>query len=61
MAFGNGLGVAVDDFDGDGWRDLYVTNDGTPNQLWINQHDGTFVDDALLAGSAVNEREREME
>lgn len=53
-AFGNGLGVAVDDFDGDGWRDLYVTNDGTPNQLWINQHDGTFVDEALLAGCAVN-------
>ncbi|MGB5162876.1 MAG: CRTAC1 family protein, partial [Thermoanaerobaculia bacterium] len=53
-AFGNGLGVAVDDFNGDGWRDLYVTNDGTPNQLWINQHDGTFVDEALLAGCAVN-------
>ena len=53
-AFGNGLGVAVDDFNGDGWRDLYVTNDGTPNQLWINQGDGTFVDEALLAGCAVN-------
>lgn len=53
-AFGNGLGVAVDDFDGDGWRDLYVTNDGTPNQLWINQGNGKFVDEALLAGCAVN-------
>ena len=53
-AFGNGLGVAVDDFNGDGWRDLYVTNDGTPNQLWINQGDGHFVDEALLAGAAVN-------
>jgi hypothetical protein len=53
-AFGNGLGVAVADFDGDGWEDVFVANDGTPNQLWINQHDGTFVDKALIAGCAMD-------
>jgi hypothetical protein len=53
-AFGNGLGVACGDFDRDGWVDLYVANDGMPNQLWINQRDGTFVDRAMLAGCAVN-------
>ena len=53
-AFGNGLGVTVEDFDGDGWSDVYVANDGTPNQLWINQGGERFVDRALLAGCAVN-------
>ena len=48
-----GLGVVATDFDGDGWTDLYVANDGRPNHLWINQRDGSFVDDALLAGVAV--------
>ena len=53
-ADGAGLGVATGDYNGDGWIDLYVANDATPNQLWINQHDGTFVDEGLLSGSAVN-------
>jgi hypothetical protein len=29
--------VATGDYNGDGWIDLYVANDATPNQLWINQ------------------------
>ena len=53
-ADGAGLGVAVGDYNGDGWPDLYVANDATPNQLWINRHDGTFVDDGLLSGAALN-------
>ena len=32
-----GLGVAAGDYNGDGWPDLYVANDATPNQLWINR------------------------
>ncbi|HSR67769.1 MAG TPA: CRTAC1 family protein [Acidobacteriota bacterium] len=53
-AFGAGLGVVTADFNGDGWIDIYVANDGDPNQLWINQKDGTFRDEALLAGVALN-------
>jgi hypothetical protein len=46
--------VAVGDLDGDGWPDIYVANDATPNQLWINRHDGTFEDRGLLSGTAFN-------
>jgi len=53
-AFGPALGVAADDFDGDGRTDLYVANDGAANQLWIQQADGTFRDEALLRGAALN-------
>ena len=53
-ADGAGLGVSVGDYNGDGWLDLYVANDATPNQLWINQKNGTFVDDGLLSGTALN-------
>ncbi|HEX2165128.1 MAG TPA: VCBS repeat-containing protein, partial [Thermoanaerobaculia bacterium] len=48
-----GLGVVVVDANEDGRPDLYVANDGTPNQLWLNRGDGTFRDGALLAGVAV--------
>ena len=51
---GPALGVSTADFDGDGWIDIYVGNDGQPNQLWINQKNGTFKDTAFLAGAAVN-------
>ncbi|MFQ5675956.1 MAG: CRTAC1 family protein [bacterium] len=49
-----GLGVAAADFNDDHYPDLYVANDGEPNQLWINQKDGTFQDQALFMGAALN-------
>ena len=53
-ADGPALGVTTADFNGDGWIDVYVANDETPNQLWINRKNGTFQDDALLSGAAVS-------
>ncbi len=54
-AFGAGLGAITADFDGDGWTDLFVGNDGDFNQLWKNnQGSGKFTDIALLGGVAVN-------
>jgi enediyne biosynthesis protein E4 len=53
-AYGTGLGVVTGDFNGNGRPDIYVANDAMPNQLWINQGDGTFQDEALLRGCAVN-------
>jgi len=52
--YGATLGIATADFNGDGWIDLHVSNDSTPNQLWINQKNGTFMNTALLAGTAVS-------
>jgi hypothetical protein len=46
------LGSAAVDFNGDGLIDLYVANDQMANQLWLNQGDGTFVEDAVFAGAA---------
>jgi enediyne biosynthesis protein E4 len=50
-----GLGIAWFDYDGDGWPDLYVANDSTPNFLYRNNHDGTFKDVAFPMGVAVSE------
>jgi len=49
---GPALGVATADFDGDGWVDIYVANDGAPNHLWLNRRDGTFEESGLLSGTA---------
>jgi len=54
QAFGNGLGVVAADLNGDGWPDIFVANDGNPNQLWINQRNGTFRNEALERGVAVS-------
>ncbi|MEM6794661.1 MAG: CRTAC1 family protein [Acidobacteriota bacterium] len=54
QAAGASLGVVAADFDEDGRLDLYVANDGQPNHLWLNRGDGTFADEALLAGLAFN-------
>lgn len=42
------------DYDNDGWPDLYVTNDGGPNYLYHNRHDGTFEEVGLQAGAALS-------
>jgi enediyne biosynthesis protein E4 len=49
------LGVAMLDYDEDGWPDLLVANDTQPNKLYRNQHDGTFQEVGLSAGVALSE------
>jgi len=51
---GKALGIMAADFNLDGWMDIYVANDMLPNHMWINQKDGTFVNDGLFGGTAVN-------
>jgi len=53
-ARGRGMGVVAADFDGDGWPDLFVANDGGPNFLWRNRGGFTFEEVALPAGVAVD-------
>ena len=50
---GNGLGVAVGDYDDDGLPDVFVANDGVPNFLFHNQGNGRFAEVGLLAGVSV--------
>ena len=50
----NGLGVLFEDFNDDGWQDVFIANDGEANHLWVNQQDGTFQETALSLGVAVN-------
>lgn len=51
---GPGMGVMTEDFNADGLLDVYVTNDGAANYLWINNGNGTFTESALMLGAAVN-------
>src|SRR5271169_1407972 len=46
------LGIALLDYDNDGWMDLFVSNDTEPNKLYRNNHNGTFTDVAVAAGVA---------
>jgi hypothetical protein len=50
---GNGLGVVFTDYDDDGWPDLFVANDTTPNFLYHNEGGGRFTDAALVSGVAL--------
>jgi enediyne biosynthesis protein E4 len=52
---GKSLGIAVDDFNGDGWPDIVVANDTYQNFLYQNNGDGTFTDRAVGAGIAFDE------
>jgi hypothetical protein len=49
------LGIAVIDFDSDGWPDLFIANDTQPNKLYRNNHNGTFTETGLTAGVAFGE------
>jgi hypothetical protein len=49
------LGVAVLDYNVDGWPDLFVANDTQPNKLYRNNHNGTFTEEGLVAGVAYGE------
>jgi enediyne biosynthesis protein E4 len=47
---GKGMGLGVADFDGDGFTDVFVSNDTEPNYLFHNQGDGTFEEIGFMAG-----------
>jgi enediyne biosynthesis protein E4 len=49
-----GLGAVWFDFDNDGWPDIFVANDSTPNYLWHNKGNGTFEEVAFEAGCALS-------
>src|SRR3984957_15256934 len=49
------LGIAMLDYDDDGWMDLFVANDTEPDRLYHNNRDGTFTDMAVVAGVAYGE------
>jgi hypothetical protein len=50
-----GMSVVAADFDNDGWPDIYLACDSTPSLLFMNNHDGTFREEALVRGVALSE------
>lgn len=52
---GFGLTAVAADFDGDGWQEIYLACDSTPSLLLRNRGDGTFAEQGLQSGLAVNE------
>jgi hypothetical protein len=55
---GKSLGIALIDYDNDGWLDLFVTNDTQPNKLYRNNHNGTFSEQGFAAGVAFSDAGR---
>ena len=55
---GKSLGVVTLDYDGDGWLDLFVSNDTQPNKLYRNNHNGTFSEAGFAAGVAFSDAGR---
>lgn len=52
---GTGLGIAIAPIDQDQWPDIFVANDGMNDRLWINQGDGTFLEQGMMLGCAVDD------
>jgi len=50
-----GMGVVLADLNNDGWTDIAMANDSWPNFLFVNKHDGTFEEVALVSGMAASE------
>jgi enediyne biosynthesis protein E4 len=49
------LGIAILDYNNDGWPDILLANDTQPNKLYLNKHDGTFEERGVSAGIAFSE------
>jgi len=49
------LGIAVMDFNSDGWPDIFIANDTQPNKLYINKQNGTFEETAVSSGVGFSE------
>jgi hypothetical protein len=49
------LGLAILDYNGDGWPDILIANDTQPNKLYLNKHDGTFEERGVAAGIGFSE------
>lgn len=49
---GKAMGIVCADFDGDGWPDIFITDDGLPNRLFMNRRNGTFKEEAMQRGVA---------
>ncbi len=52
---GKAMGVAILDYNKDGWPDIFVANDTQPNRLYKNNGNATFTDEAVTAGVAFSE------
>jgi len=52
---GTGLGVFIADITGDDFPDIFIGNDAMPDRLWVNQGDGTFLEEALKRNIAMDD------
>ncbi len=49
---GKAMQIVCADFDGDRWPDIFITDDGLPNRLFVNQRNGRFTEEAVVRGGA---------
>jgi hypothetical protein len=54
-SLGKGMGIGIADFNGDGWVDIFVSNDTEPNFLYLNQEGGKFEEMGMVYGVAYND------